>query len=207
MYWDLVYAYENARVQKESLAFADKTLSDTKKQVEIGSLAPIEVVRAQSTVAQDQQALTIALTNLQLEQLLMKNALSRTLQDPDLARAEVIPTSTMDVARERSGTYLREDLINDALRHRAELVEPRIQLNSPSSATRRSVARYCRRSTCLPTTVGREWAAIRIHWQYLCPRVLLPAIRLRNGTGHASRDIPVDPHRVHSESAGQFHEP
>ena len=43
MYWDLVYAYENARVQKESLAFAEKTLSDTKKQVEIGSLAPIEV--------------------------------------------------------------------------------------------------------------------------------------------------------------------
>ncbi len=51
MYWDLVYAYENVRVQKESLAFAQKTLSDTKKQVEIGSLAPIEVVRAQSTVA------------------------------------------------------------------------------------------------------------------------------------------------------------
>ena len=55
IYWDLVYAYENARVQNESLAFAQKTLSDTKKQVEIGSLAPIEVVRAQSTVAQDQQ--------------------------------------------------------------------------------------------------------------------------------------------------------
>ena len=84
MYWDLTYAYENARVQKESLAFAEKTLSDTKKQVEIGSLAPIEVVRAQSTVAQDQQALTIALTNLQLEQLLMKNALSRTLRDQTL---------------------------------------------------------------------------------------------------------------------------
>ncbi len=97
MYWDLVYAYENARVQKESLAFAEKTLSDTKKQVEIGSLAPIEVVRAQSTVAQDQQALTIALTNLQLEQLLMKNALSRTLRDQTLAGAEVIPTSTMEV--------------------------------------------------------------------------------------------------------------
>src|ERR1019366_1128402 len=97
MYWDLVYAYENVRVQKESLAFADKTLSDTKKQVEIGSLAPIEVVRAQSTVAQDQQTLTVALTNLQLEQLLMKNALSRTLRDQTLAVAEVIPSSTMEV--------------------------------------------------------------------------------------------------------------
>ena len=69
------------------LHLPQKTLSDTKKQVEIGSLAPIEVVRAQSTVAQDQQALTVALTNLQLEQLLMKNALSRTLRDPDAGRS------------------------------------------------------------------------------------------------------------------------
>jgi len=82
IYWDLVYAYENARVQNESLSFAQKTLSDTKKQVEIGSLAPIETVRAQSTVAQDQQLVTTAQTNLQLEQLLMKNALTRTLKDP-----------------------------------------------------------------------------------------------------------------------------
>src|SRR6202020_2447781 len=85
IYWDLVYAYENERVQQESLSFAEKTLSDTKKQVEIGSLAPIETVRAQSTVAQDQQAVTVAKTNLQLQQLLMKNALSRTLRDQTLA--------------------------------------------------------------------------------------------------------------------------
>jgi outer membrane protein TolC len=129
MYWDLVYAYENVRVQKESVAFAEKTLSDTKKQVEIGSLAPIEVVRAQSTVAQDQQALTIALTNLQLEQLLMKNALSRTLRDQVLAGADVVPTSTMEVP-ENEPIQPTQDLIADALRHRADLVESRIQLNT-----------------------------------------------------------------------------
>jgi len=129
MYWDLVYAYENVRVQKESLAFAEKTLSDTKKQVEIGSLAPIEVVRAQSTVAQDQQTLTVALTNLQLEQLLMKNALSRTLRDPHLAAAEVVPTSTMEVP-ENEPIQPTEDLVNEALRHRADLVESRITLNT-----------------------------------------------------------------------------
>jgi outer membrane protein len=129
MYWDLVYAYENARVQKESLAFAEKTLSDTKKQVEIGSLAPIEVVRAQSTVAQDQQVLTVALTNLQLEQLLMKNALSRTLRDQTLAGADVIPTSTMELP-ENEPIQPTQDLIADALRHRADLVESRIQLNT-----------------------------------------------------------------------------
>src|SRR5579863_1430828 len=129
IYWDLVFAYENARVQNESLAFAQKTLSDTKKQVEIGSLAPIENVRAQSTVAQDQQLVTLAQTNLQLEQLLMKNALTRTLKDPRLATADVIPTSTVDIPAQEEVTPT-EDLINDALRHRAELVETRMDLNT-----------------------------------------------------------------------------
>jgi outer membrane protein len=144
MYWDLVYAYENLRVKQESLTFSEKTLSDTKKQVEIGSLAPIESVRAQSTVAADQQALTVAKTNLQLQQLLMKNALSRTLHDPVLAGAEVIPTSTMEVPQNES-VQPTEELVNDALRHRAELVENRIQLNSQEMSNKAV------RSALLPT--------------------------------------------------------
>jgi outer membrane protein len=144
IYWDLVYAYENARVQNESLAFAQKTLSDTKKQVEIGSLAPIETVRAQSTVAQDQQLVTAAQTNLQLEQLLMKNALTRTLKDPMLATADVIPTSTMEIPAQEP-VVPAEDLINDALRHRPELVESRIDLNS------RELSNKAVRSALLPT--------------------------------------------------------
>jgi outer membrane protein TolC len=144
MYWDLVYAYENLRVKQESLTFSEKTLSDTKKQVEIGSLAPIESVRAQSTVASDQQALTVAKTNLQLQQLLMKNALSRTLHDPVLAGAEVIPTSTMEVPQNEP-VQPTEELVNDALRHRAELVENRIQLNSQEMSNKAV------RSALLPT--------------------------------------------------------
>jgi outer membrane protein len=144
MYWDLVYAYENLRVKQESLTFSEKTLSDTKKQVEIGSLAPIESVRAQSTVAADQQALTVAKTNLQLQQLLMKNALSRTLHDPVLAGAEVIPTSTMEVPQNEP-VQPTEELVNDALRHRAELVENRIQLNSQEMSNKAV------RSALLPT--------------------------------------------------------
>src|SRR5271165_6298788 len=129
MYWDLVYAYENVRVQKEQLAFAQKTLSDSQKQVEIGTLAPIEVVRAQSTVASDQQTLTVALTNLQLQQLLMKNALSRTLVDPVLADAEVIPTSTTELPAQET-VVPTQDLVNDALAHRPELAESRINLTN-----------------------------------------------------------------------------
>jgi outer membrane protein len=127
MYWDLVYAYENVRVQQEQLSFAQKTLSDNKKQVEIGTLAPIEVVRAQSAVATNQQTLTVAQTNLQLQQLLMKNAISRTLVDPTLADAEVIPTSTMDLSTQETVSPT-QDLVNDALGHRPELAEARINL-------------------------------------------------------------------------------
>ena len=144
MYWDLVFAYENQRVKQESLAFSQKTLSDTKKQVEIGSLAPIEAIRAQSTVAADEQALTVAKTNLQLQQLIMKNALSRTLHDPTLANADVIPTSTMEVP-ENEQVQPTEELVNEALRHRAELVESRIQLNS------QQISNKALRSGLLPT--------------------------------------------------------
>lgn len=129
LYWNLVYAYEDVKVQQEALAFAQKTLSDNQKQVQIGSLAPIEVVRAQNTVAADQQSLIQAQTNLDLQQLLMKNALSRTLQDPTLASAEVIPTSTMALPSQEP-VVPTQDLINEALQHRPELAESRIDLAS-----------------------------------------------------------------------------
>jgi outer membrane protein len=144
IYWDLVFAYENVRVQQESLAFAQKTLSDTKKQVDIGTLAPIEVVRAQSTVATDQQALTLAQTNLELQQLLTKNALSRTLVDPRLADAEVIPTSTMQLPPQES-VVPTEDMVNDALGHRAELAQARINL------TNTEISNKAIRNSLLPT--------------------------------------------------------
>jgi len=144
LYWNLVFAYENVRVQQEALAFAQKTLSDNQKQVQIGSLAPIEVVRAQNTVASDQQSLVQAQTNLQLQQLLMKNALSRNLQDPQLANAEVIPTTTMALPQQEPISPT-EDLVNQALQHRAELVESRIDLKN------REISEKALKNSLLPT--------------------------------------------------------
>ena len=129
IYWDLVSAYENVKVQQDALAFAQRTLSDTKKQVEIGTLAPIEVVRAQSTEATNRQQLIVAQTTLQLQQLLMKNALSRTLVDPTLADAEVIPTDVMAMPQ-KEAIVPTEDLVAEALSHRAEIAESRIDLTN-----------------------------------------------------------------------------
>jgi len=144
MYWDLVYAYENVRVQQESLAYAQKALDDAKHQAQVGTAPPIQVVSAQSTVATDQQNLIVAQNNLQLQQLLMKNALSRSIEDPVLAEADVIPTSAMQIPQEEPLIPI-QDMINDALHHRAELVESRIDLNS------RDINNKAVRNDMLPT--------------------------------------------------------
>jgi outer membrane protein TolC len=144
MYWDLVYAFENVRVQQESLTYAQKALDDTKHQAQVGTVPPIQVVSAQSTLATDQQNLIVAQNNLQLQQLLMKNALSRSIEDPILAEADVIPTSGMQLPQQEP-TIPIQDLINDALQHRAELVESRIDLNS------RDINNKAVRNAMLPT--------------------------------------------------------
>ena len=129
LYWNLVYAYENVRVQQEALNFAQRTLADTKKQVQFGTLPPIQIVSAESIVETDQQNLILAQTNLELQELLMKNALSRNLEDPILAGATVIPSSAMQLPAKEPVVPTAE-LINDALSHRAELSESRIDLST-----------------------------------------------------------------------------
>jgi outer membrane protein TolC len=144
MYWDLVFAYENVRVQQEALTYAQKALDDSKRQAQVGTVPPIQVVSSQSTVATDQQNLIVAQNNLQLEQLLMKNAVSRSIEDPVLAEADVIPTSTMEIPQQDPVLPI-QDMINDALHHRAELVESRIDLQS------RDINTKAVRNTMLPT--------------------------------------------------------
>ena len=144
MYWDLVYAYENVHVQQEALTYAQKALDDSKQQAQVGTVPPIQVVSAQSTVSTDQQNLILAQNNLELEKLLVKNALSRSIEDPALAEADVIPTSTMLVPQEEA-VVPTQDLINQALDHRAELVESRIDLNS------RDLSSKAVRNAMLPT--------------------------------------------------------
>jgi outer membrane protein TolC len=144
MYWDLVFAYENVRVQEESLTYAQKALADSKGQAQVGTVPPIQVVSSQSTVATDQQNLIVAQNNLQLQQLLMKNALSRSIEDPMLAEADVIPTSAMVIPQQETVIPI-QDLISDALRHRAELVESRIDLQS------RDINNKSVRNAMLPT--------------------------------------------------------
>jgi outer membrane protein TolC len=88
LYWDYLSYKENVRVTQQALAFSEKLLSDNKRQVEIGTLAPIEVVRAESEVASDQQNLIVAQTSLQQQAELIKTALSRKV-DSELISAQI----------------------------------------------------------------------------------------------------------------------
>ncbi|HTS58122.1 MAG TPA: TolC family protein, partial [Terriglobales bacterium] len=107
-------------------------------------LPPIQIVSAESAVETDQQNLILAQTNLELQELLMKNALSRNLQDPVLASADVIPSSAMQLPAKEPAVPT-EDLINDALSHRAELSESRIDLST------REINNKAVRNAMLPT--------------------------------------------------------
>lgn len=128
IYWDLVAAFEDVKVKERSLALDQKTLSDNKKQVEIGTMAPISVVQAEGAVATDQQNLLTSRTTLQLEQLLMKNAITRNMvAGSDLTKAEVIPTDTV-VVPEQAENYDVEALIQHAFENRPDFIEQKINL-------------------------------------------------------------------------------
>jgi len=128
IYWDLVNAYENVKVQQTALEFANRTLTDNKKQVQIGTLAPIEVVSAESSVASATQSLITAQTNLQFEQLITKNAIARNFDDPELTAAAVVPTDTMALSEEPAAPV--DELVNYALANRPELLESELNLRN-----------------------------------------------------------------------------
>jgi outer membrane protein len=130
IYWDLVAAFEDLKVKEQSLTLSRKTLSDNKKQVEIGTLAPIEIVRAQSQVAQDEQNLLTAQTQLQLQQLFMKSAITRDMKPGSpLMDAEVVPTDTVVVPDQEAPVKV-EDLIQTALANRPDYIQQKIGLDN-----------------------------------------------------------------------------
>jgi outer membrane protein TolC len=119
LYYDLVVFRENVRVAERSLALADKTLSDNKRQVEIGTLAPIEVVRAESEVAARQQDLIVAQTRLQQQQILLKNVIAKQI-DQDLAAVEIEPTDVLPAPKPEDIPPV-EEAVKTALENRPEI--------------------------------------------------------------------------------------
>lgn len=129
-YWDLVSFAETVRVREQALALAQKLYDDNKKQVEIGTLAPIEIVRAEAEVASAQQQLVNAQTQLLQQENLLKNAISKTgIGSPVISEARIIPTDRIRVPEEETIVPL-QDLVSLAIENRVEVEQGRLSIDS-----------------------------------------------------------------------------
>ncbi len=130
LYWDLVSYNETVKVKQQALTLAEKLYNDNKKQVEIGTLAPIEIVRAEAEVASSQQALTVAETNVLQQETIIKNALSRTgIASPAVADARIVATDVMRMPQTEAIEPM-QDLVNRALASRPEIAQTRLQVEN-----------------------------------------------------------------------------
>src|SRR3984893_14796464 len=95
-YWELVYARQNVQVQQQAVTVSKKLYNDNKKQLEIGTMAPLDVTRAESELATDTQNLIVAQTTQLQDELVLKNFISKDPTASDLIDVEIIPTDKPD---------------------------------------------------------------------------------------------------------------
>jgi outer membrane protein len=114
IYWGLVSAYEDEQAKERALAQSTQLTADNRRQLEIGTLAPLDVVNSDAAVATDKQALVASQSNLEYQQLIMKQAIARNLNDPQLSSAPVIPTDRVSLDRLPEEDMSVEDLVKQA---------------------------------------------------------------------------------------------
>lgn len=134
-YWELAYARENVKVQQQAVTVSEKLYNDNKKQLEIGTMAPLDVTRAESELATDRQNLIVAQTaNLQQQQVL-RNAISKNPMAPTLANVEIVPTDKpTPPAIVEAANF--EDAVKEAFTKRPDLAEQDINLKNAEIDTK-----------------------------------------------------------------------
>jgi outer membrane protein TolC len=143
MYWELVSAYDNEQVGERSVAFATETLNTGRKQLKLQAIPEMDVLKAEGELANREQDLTIARTNLELQELYMKNAITRSLDDPVLQEMPVVPVDHIANQVEPSLAPV-QDMIAAALKNRTELQESSLDLQN------RALSRKTARNALLP---------------------------------------------------------
>jgi outer membrane protein TolC len=119
IYWDLVNAYESEQISERSLGFANKNLSDDQKQLDLQAIPAMQVMTDQSAVATAEGNLTVARASLRLNELLMKNALTKT-DDAAIDEMPVIPLD-MQGAPDPNADKSIDDLVAEAEKKRPEV--------------------------------------------------------------------------------------
>jgi outer membrane protein TolC len=119
-YWELSYAQQNVKVQQQAVTVSQKLYGDNKKQLEIGTMAPLDVTRAESELATDRQNLIVAQTTELQDQLVLKNLISKDPLASNLINVEIIPTDKPE-SPEAIQTLSFEDAIKEAFQKRPDL--------------------------------------------------------------------------------------
>jgi outer membrane protein TolC len=114
IYWGLVSAYEDEQAKERALAQSTQLTEDNRRQLQIGTLAPLDIVNSDAAVAADKQALTASQSNLEYQQLIIKQAITRNLEDPALTNAPVIPTDRVGLDRLPEEDTSQADLVQQA---------------------------------------------------------------------------------------------
>lgn len=130
LYLDLVSFNEDLKVRERAVGLAQKLYDDNKKQVEIGTLAPIEVVRAEAQLAQAKTDQIVSETRVLQQETIIKNALSRTgIASPTWQDARIIPTDRFTLPTDDALSSLNE-LTDLALKNRPEMEQTRISITN-----------------------------------------------------------------------------
>ncbi|HTW64092.1 MAG TPA: TolC family protein [Bryobacteraceae bacterium] len=130
LYWDLVEFWEDQRARQRELAAAEQLLDNNRKQAEAGTLAPIEVTRAEAQVYTSQQDLLVSQTNLLQQETVLKNAISRNgIANTTLADAHIIPLDSITIPAKDDLPAINQ-LVDQALANRTEVAQSRINIDS-----------------------------------------------------------------------------
>ena len=124
-YWDLVYARAAVGVQRQALALAEQLVADNRARVAVGTMAPIDVVAAQSEAAARRQLLALAVETQRTSELALKELIVGGMSD-ELWDAEINPTDQPRI--EATPIELRE-AIRGALDRRTDVSRARRQLD------------------------------------------------------------------------------
>jgi len=135
IYWALVGAYQDVQVKERSLAYAKETLSDDQKQFELKNVPAMQVMKDQAAVATSEGDLTVARANLKLNELLIKNALTKTIDSPTLADMPVIPLDLQGPPDPNAGKPVN-DLITEAEQNRPDVAEDQIAMENAQASLR-----------------------------------------------------------------------
>jgi outer membrane protein len=128
-YWELAFARDNVNVQQQAVTVAQKLYNDNQKQLQIGTMAPLDVTRAESELATDRQNLIVAQTTKLQDEQILKNAISKDPLAANLLNVEIVPTDrpTPPEAIEASSF---EDAIKEAFTKRPDLLEQEINVTN-----------------------------------------------------------------------------